>query len=229
VRFTKEIKISPYENPAEGEIQAFSIWVISEVSPVKEVTATIETTRGNLTIPFELVEGDRNYGKWEGFWIVRNILWKHDNWGNLIFPLRYVVNFGATNEVGEKEQSGFPIGKVVFQKIDHNYPVEGEIQTFTVWVCAEGIGPKAISREEASPVKEVTAKIKTGKGDVTIQFKLVEGDSRYGKWEGSWIVRDILWIKPDTGWPRCTIHFQAVNEANEESYVDYYIMKREGT
>lgn len=95
--FTGELKICPYYNLTEGEIQAFSVWVWSD-SGVKEVKATIETNSETVTIQLKLVEGNYTMGRWVGLWIIRGgILNKTDSVTGL--P-RYMVLFMAYDRVG---------------------------------------------------------------------------------------------------------------------------------
>lgn len=56
---------------------------------------------------------------------------------------------------------------------------EGERQTYSVW-AKDPVG-----------VKEVTAEIKTDKGIRVVKMRLVERDLKEGRWQGSWIVRDV--------------------------------------
>jgi len=99
VRFAKEFALSPRTEVKEGEIQAFSIWAGSSSSQVKEVTATIATTKGDVVVPLKLVEGDTALGRWTGFWVVRNITWQTDHPAG---PY-YLIAIQATNEKGQTE------------------------------------------------------------------------------------------------------------------------------
>ncbi|PIU01846.1 hypothetical protein COT68_01035, partial [bacterium (Candidatus Torokbacteria) CG09_land_8_20_14_0_10_42_11] len=57
---------------------------------------------------------------------------------------------------------------------------QGETQTFSIW-----------TKDELDEVATVTATIETTKGNEVIEMKLTEGTSKEGKWEGSWITKDI--------------------------------------
>ena len=56
---------------------------------------------------------------------------------------------------------------------------EGERQTYSVWV------------KDPNRVKEVIVEIKTDKGIRVVKMSLAEGDLKEGRWQGSWIVRDV--------------------------------------
>ena len=56
---------------------------------------------------------------------------------------------------------------------------EGEEQYFSVWA------------KDSSGVEKVIAVIKTDKEDKILELKLVEGTEREGRWEGSWLAKDI--------------------------------------
>jgi len=94
--FTGELKISPYYNLTEGEIQAFSVWVRSEL-PVVKVVGTIETDDGNITIQFRLTEGTTTLGKWVGFWIIRDGTLYTDSAGH---TYENAIVFQAIDEAG---------------------------------------------------------------------------------------------------------------------------------
>jgi uncharacterized phage infection (PIP) family protein YhgE len=87
-----KIHISPHEDCKEGEIQAFKIWVGAQESQIKEVTATIETNAGNVTVQFKLINGTLQEGEWVGFWLIRNMAGQTDAAGS------YTIWFRMTSE-----------------------------------------------------------------------------------------------------------------------------------
>lgn len=104
LRFTS-FKVGPWPAPPEGSIQAFSFWIVSEESPVNEVTATIKTTTGTIVIPFNLVEGNNKDGRWTGGWVLKNVLWV----GSDPQYLGYMVNLRAVNEKGDEDSLTFGV------------------------------------------------------------------------------------------------------------------------
>ena len=56
---------------------------------------------------------------------------------------------------------------------------QGEKQTFSIWV------------KDPKGIEKVIGKIETDVGEEIIEFQLVQGIAEDGRWQGSWITRDI--------------------------------------
>jgi len=86
---------------------------------------------------------------------------------------------------------------------------EGEEQYFSIWA------------KDFEGIEKVTATIKTDKGDEVIEFQLVEGTEKEGRWEGSWLTKN---ISLSDSYP---VEFQAVNNNNRErkSSFLWYVLK----
>lgn len=105
-------------------------------------------------------------------------------------------NRAATFTIGGGK--GFP----TFAKelvVDPIEPKKGEKQIFSIWV------------KDPKGIEKVTAVIKTDAKDELIEFKLMEGTEIEGRWQGSWITRD---ISPNS---RYRTVFQAINKEGEEA------------
>lgn len=101
IQITK-LQVSPGDTVKEGEIQAFALNIESQESPVKEVTATIKTDQGNITIQFKLVSGIRTNGRWVGFWLVKDIAGQGRRMGGEPAWLPcFEVTFRIINEAGD--------------------------------------------------------------------------------------------------------------------------------
>jgi len=75
---------------------------------------------------------------------------------------------------------------------------EGEKQIFSVWA------------KSPSGVEKVMFVINTDKGNEVIEFKLVEGAATEGRWQGSWIVKDVSTHSSYSG------SFQAINKEGKD-------------
>ena len=101
--FTDEMIVSPLPNIKRGEIQVFSVWAGGD-PPVKEVTAIIKTASPDprfgdkviTTVPLSLIEGNRTFGRWIGWWVVHGDI---DPW--------YFVDFRVEDEEGNVINGGF--------------------------------------------------------------------------------------------------------------------------
>ncbi|MBU0546980.1 hypothetical protein KKA72_02350 [Patescibacteria group bacterium] len=69
--FIKEVIVDPFK-VKEGERQVFSIWA-KDTQGIERVTAKISTDKEDETIELELVEGTEVEGRWQGFWITKDI------------------------------------------------------------------------------------------------------------------------------------------------------------
>lgn len=94
--FTKELIVDPIE-PRNEEKQIFSIWA-KDPKEIKKVIATIKTDKEDEMIELRLIEGTRTEGRWQGFWITRD----------LSPNSRYQTVFQAINKKGEKTIFSFP-------------------------------------------------------------------------------------------------------------------------
>jgi len=69
--FLKELIVDPFK-VKEGEEQYFSIWA-KDPAGIAKVIATIKTDKEDKTLALQLVEGTKEEGRWEGFWLTNNI------------------------------------------------------------------------------------------------------------------------------------------------------------
>jgi len=81
---------------------------------------------------------------------------------------------------------------------------EGEKQTFSIWV------------KDPKGVEKLIGKIKTDTKEEIIEFNLVEGTVKEGRWLGSWATKDIL-----TQSSYSTV-FQAKNKDDKETEIPLY-------
>jgi hypothetical protein len=96
-KFVKELIIDP-KDPKEGEEQIFSIWV-EDPDGIEKVTAVIKTNKGEKTIVFKLVEGEKTRGKWQGSWEAKDIL--------IDSRYTYDMEFKALNKKGKENKVPF--------------------------------------------------------------------------------------------------------------------------
>ena len=96
-KFIKELIIDP-KNPKEGEKQIFSIWV-EDPDGVEKVIALIKTNKGEETIEFKLVEGEKTRGRWQGSWEAKDIL--------IDSRYTYDMEFKALNKKGKENKIPF--------------------------------------------------------------------------------------------------------------------------
>jgi hypothetical protein len=78
----------------------------------------------------------------------------------------------------------------------------GERQFFSIWA------------KDLQGIEKVTATTTTDIGDKIIELKLVEGTNEEGRWQGSWIARNIS-IKDSY-----STTFQATNKENKEAKIN---------
>jgi len=96
-KFVKELVIDP-KNPREGEKQIFSIWA-EDPDGVEKVTAVMKTNKGEETIEFKLVEGEKTEGRWQGSWEAKDIL--------IDSRYTYDMDFKALNKKGKETKVPF--------------------------------------------------------------------------------------------------------------------------
>ena len=75
---------------------------------------------------------------------------------------------------------------------------EGEEQYFSIWA------------KDFEGIEKVTATIKTDKGDEVFELRLTEGTEKEGRWEGSWVTKN---ISLSDSYPT---EFRAVNKNNKD-------------
>lgn len=93
--FIKELVVDP-EEPKKGEKQFFSVWAVDPVG-IERVTATIKTDTREELIELKLVEGKKEEGKWQSFWIVKDVTPNS----------RYDTVFRAINKEGKETEMPF--------------------------------------------------------------------------------------------------------------------------
>jgi hypothetical protein len=96
-KFVKELIIDP-KDPKEGEEQIFSTWV-EDPDGIEKVTAVIKTNKGEETIEFKLVEGEKTKGRWQGSWEAKDIL--------INSRYTYDMEFKAVNKKGKETKVPF--------------------------------------------------------------------------------------------------------------------------
>jgi len=79
----------------------------------------------------------------------------------------------------------------------------GEKQTFSIWA------------KDPKGIKKVSGEITTDKGKEQIEFSLVEGAKEEGRWQGSWMTKDI------TSGRYYNIVLQAINEEGKETKLPF--------
>jgi hypothetical protein len=135
-----------------------------------------------------------------------------------LFSLQ-LIQFKTINRVEEKlidkqfseKASKFSVtgGKLpgpIFEKeliIDPLEPRLGEIQTFSIWV------------KDSKGIEKVIGEIETDKGKKILEFKLVDGDSKEGRWIAKWQVKDISQGK------YYFISIVAVSESTQETRLNF--------
>ena len=102
---------------------------------------------------------------------------------------------GATFFVGGGKEFPAFFKELVVDPIE---PKKGEKQIYSIWV------------KDPKGVEKVTATIKTDVEDELIEMKLVEGTKTEGRWQGSWITRNI------SANSRYETVFQAINKEGKE-------------
>ena len=100
--FYKEIIIDPAASPVlsnikPGERQTYSIWV-QDPDGIDRVIAIIKTDKRKELIEMQLVEGDKEGGRWMGSWITGDIYLKES----------YRTTFRATNTKSEHTKISIP-------------------------------------------------------------------------------------------------------------------------
>jgi len=70
--FTKELIIDPFFDVQDGEEQYLSIWA-QDPAGIAKVTATVKLNEGDKIVEFQLAEGTKEEGRWEGTWIIENV------------------------------------------------------------------------------------------------------------------------------------------------------------
>jgi len=70
--FTKELIIDPFFDVQDGEEQYLSIWA-QDPTGIAKVTATVKLNEGDKIVEFQLAEGTKEEGRWEGTWTIENV------------------------------------------------------------------------------------------------------------------------------------------------------------
>jgi len=111
-----------------------------------------------------------------------------------------------SERAGKFSVSGGEIPGPAFEKeliADPLEPKLGETQKFSVWA------------QDPKGIKEVSGEIETDKGKEKIEFKLVEGNGKEGRWFGSWQVKDVLTGK------HYSILLSATNEEGKDTKLNF--------
>jgi len=111
-----------------------------------------------------------------------------------------------SERAGKFSVTGGEIPGPAFEKeliADPLEPKLGETQKFSVWA------------KDPKGIKKVTGEIETDKGKEAVEFKLVEGKNKEGRWFGSWQVKDLSVGK------HYSILLLAVNEEGKETKLNF--------
>jgi len=102
--------------------------------------------------------------------------------------------------------TGEEVSGPTFEKefiVDPLRPNLGENQKFLIWV------------KDSKGIKKVTGEITTETGKETVEFRLIEGNNKEGRWFASWTVNDFLVGK------YYPIELSALNEDGQEAKISF--------